>query len=177
MVPAHGPRTANPGCLLGRVPGASRRGLPQLVEGHRPGLRVSFQSGGAGELVRFYESPLGKHLSKSSRLILQESMQAARPGAPPLGGKWAKACRGARQAPQSKLAGTCRGAIRSGAFFISPGYFRAPVNHKGLTLWCRNIKRLRHPDHASRRDVGAAGRGQLADSVRKSAASYAPSKA
>ena len=77
MVPAQ--RAANP-----QIPGAfwdaflarARRSLPQLVEAMVPVYASHFSQAELEQLVRFYESPLGKHLSEVQPLILQESMQA-----------------------------------------------------------------------------------------------------
>jgi uncharacterized protein len=77
MVPAQ--RAANP-----QIPGAfwdaflarARRSLPQLVEAIVPVYASHFSQEELEQLVRFYESPLGKHLSEVQPLILQESMQA-----------------------------------------------------------------------------------------------------
>src|SRR5689334_8979339 len=77
MVPAQ--RAANP-----QIPGAfwdafiarARRTLPQLVDSLVPVYAAHFNQMELDQLVRFYESPLGKHLSEVQPLILQESMQA-----------------------------------------------------------------------------------------------------
>src|SRR6266853_1610825 len=77
MVPAQ--RAANP-----QIPGAfwdaflarARRSLPQLVDAIVPVYASHFSQAELEQLVRFYESPLGKHLSEVQPLILQESMQA-----------------------------------------------------------------------------------------------------
>ena len=77
MVPAQ--RAANP-----QIPGAfwdaflarARRGLPQLVDALVPIYASHFSQAELDQLVRFYESPLGKHLSEVQPLILQESMRA-----------------------------------------------------------------------------------------------------
>ncbi len=77
MVP--GQRAANP-----QIPGAfwdaflarARRSLPQLVDAIVPVYAAHFSQAELDQLVRFYESPLGKHLSEVQPLILQESMQA-----------------------------------------------------------------------------------------------------
>ena len=76
MVPAQ--RAANP-----QIPAAfwtaflarARRGLPQLVDSLVPVYASHFSQADLDQLVRFYESPLGKHLSEVQPLILQESMQ------------------------------------------------------------------------------------------------------
>jgi hypothetical protein len=76
MVPAQ--RAANP-----QIPGAfwdaflarARRGLPQLVDSLVPVYASHFSQADLDQLVRFYASPLGKHLSEVQPLILQESMQ------------------------------------------------------------------------------------------------------
>ncbi len=76
MVPAQ--RAANP-----QIPGAfwdvfiarARRTLPQLVDSLVPVYAAHFNQTELDQLVRFYESPLGKHLSEVQPLILQESMQ------------------------------------------------------------------------------------------------------
>ncbi len=77
MVPAQ--RAANP-----QIPGAfwdaflarARRSLPQLVDAIVPVYAAHFSQAELEQLVRFYESPLGKRLSEVQPLILQESMQA-----------------------------------------------------------------------------------------------------
>ncbi|HYR99435.1 MAG TPA: DUF2059 domain-containing protein [Gemmatimonadales bacterium] len=77
MVPAQ--RAANP-----QIPAAfwdaflsrARRGMPQLVDALVPIYASHFNQAELDQLVRFYESPLGKHLSEVQPLILQESMQA-----------------------------------------------------------------------------------------------------
>ncbi len=77
MVPAQ--RAANP-----QIPAAfwdaflarARRALPQLVDALVPIYASHFNQAELDQLVRFYESPLGKHLSEVQPLILQESMQA-----------------------------------------------------------------------------------------------------
>jgi len=77
MVPAQ--RAANP-----QIPGAfwdaflarARRSLPQLVDAIVPVYAAHFSQAELDQLVCFYESPLGKHLSEVQPLILQESMQA-----------------------------------------------------------------------------------------------------
>ena len=76
MVPAQ--RAANP-----QIPAAfwtaflarARRGLPQLVDSLVPVYASHFSQAELDQLVRFYESPIGKHLSEVQPLILQESMQ------------------------------------------------------------------------------------------------------
>jgi len=76
MVPAQ--RAANP-----QIPAAfwdaflarARRGLTQLVDSLVPIYASHFSQAELDQLVRFYESPLGKHLSEVQPLILQESMQ------------------------------------------------------------------------------------------------------
>ncbi len=76
MVPAQ--RAANP-----QIPGAfwdaflarARRDLPQLVDSLVPVYAAHLSQAELDQLVRFYESPLGKHLSEVQPQILQESMQ------------------------------------------------------------------------------------------------------
>ncbi len=76
MVPAQ--RAANP-----QIPAAfwaaflarARRALPQLVDSLVPVYASHFSQAELDQLVRFYESPIGKHLSEVQPLILQESMQ------------------------------------------------------------------------------------------------------
>jgi len=76
MVPAQ--RAANP-----QIPAAfwdaflarARGNLPQLVDSLVPVYASHFSQTELEQLVRFYESPLGKHLSGVQPLILQESMQ------------------------------------------------------------------------------------------------------
>ena len=76
MVPAQ--RAANP-----QIPSAfwdaflarARRDLPQLVDSLVPVYASHFSQAELDQLVRFYESPLGKHLSEVQPLVLQESMQ------------------------------------------------------------------------------------------------------
>lgn len=76
MVPAQ--RAANP-----QIPGAfwdaflarARRSLNQLVDSLVPIYASHFSQAELDQLVRFYESPLGTHLSEVQPLILQESMQ------------------------------------------------------------------------------------------------------
>src|SRR5881409_1695630 len=76
MVPAQ--RAANPQIPAGfwtAFLARARRGLPQLVDSLVPVYASHFSQAELDQLVRFYESPLGKHLSEVQPLILQESMQ------------------------------------------------------------------------------------------------------
>ena len=76
MVPAQ--RAANP-----QVPPAfwdaflahAHRDLNQLVDSMVPIYAARFSQQELEQLVRFYESPLGKHLTEAQPQILQESMQ------------------------------------------------------------------------------------------------------
>jgi hypothetical protein len=76
MIPAQ--RATNP-----QVPPAfwdaflahARRDLNQLVDSMVPIYAARFSKDELDQLVRFYESPLGKHLSEAQPQILQESMQ------------------------------------------------------------------------------------------------------
>ena len=77
MVPAQ--RAANP-----QIPAAfwdaflarARRDLPHLVDSLIPIYASHFSQAELDQLVNFYASPLGKHLSAVQPLILQESMGA-----------------------------------------------------------------------------------------------------
>ena len=76
MVPAQ--RAANP-----QIPAAfwdaflarARRELPQLVDSMVPIYASHFSQAELEQLVRFYESPLGKRLNEVQPLIVQESME------------------------------------------------------------------------------------------------------
>lgn len=76
MVPAQ--RAANPqipvvfwDAFLARA----RQDLNQLVDSMIPIYASHFSLAELDQLVRFYESPLGRHLNEVQPLILQESMQ------------------------------------------------------------------------------------------------------
>jgi len=77
MLPAQ--RAANP-----QIPAAfwdaflarARRDIPQLVDSLVPIYASHFTRPELDELVRFYQSPLGRHLAEVQPLITQESVQA-----------------------------------------------------------------------------------------------------
>lgn len=76
MMPSQ--RAANP-----QVPAAfwdaflahARRDVPQLVDSLIPVYAARFTKAELDELVRFYESPLGRRLSAAQPMVTQESMQ------------------------------------------------------------------------------------------------------
>ena len=76
MVPAQ--RAANP-----QIPAAfwdafmvrARRDVPQLVDSLAPIYAAHFTQAQLDELVRFYESPVGRHLTEVQPLITQESFE------------------------------------------------------------------------------------------------------
>ncbi|HEV8400381.1 MAG TPA: DUF2059 domain-containing protein [Gemmatimonadales bacterium] len=53
----------------------ARRDIPQLVDSLVPVYAAHFTLAQLQELVRFYESPLGRRLAEQQPLIAQESMQ------------------------------------------------------------------------------------------------------
>jgi len=77
MLPAQ--RAANP-----QIPAAfwdaflarARRDIPQLVDSLVPIYASHFTRPELDELVRFYQSPLGRHLAEVQPLITQASVQA-----------------------------------------------------------------------------------------------------
>ena len=88
MMPSQ--RAANP-----QVPAAfwdaflahARRDVPQLVDSLIPVYAAHFTKAELDQLVRFYESPLGRRLSAAQPLITQESMQAGQRWGARIGGE------------------------------------------------------------------------------------------
>lgn len=55
--------------------GRARRSIPQLVDSLIPIYAAHFSRAELEQLVRFYESPLGRHLAEVQPLVTEESIQ------------------------------------------------------------------------------------------------------
>jgi hypothetical protein len=65
----------------------ARRDMPQLVDSLVPVYAAHFTRAELDQLVRFYESPIGRRLSEVQPLITQESMQAGQRWGARIGGE------------------------------------------------------------------------------------------
>lgn len=65
----------------------ARRDVPQLVDSLVPVYAAHFSKAELDELVRFYESPIGRRLSAMQPMITQESMQVGQRWGARIGGE------------------------------------------------------------------------------------------
>jgi hypothetical protein len=65
----------------------ARRDMPQLVDSLVPIYAAHFTRAELDQLVRFYESPIGRRLAEVQPLITQESMQAGQRWGARIGGE------------------------------------------------------------------------------------------
>ena len=83
LAPTRAGAQGKPGAANPEIPGAfwdafvahARRDLNQFVDSMVPIYAARFDQQELEQLVRFYESPLGRHLTAEQPQILQESMQ------------------------------------------------------------------------------------------------------